>query len=45
LVDSYNERKEDSILVSGVLEDFSNEIMNLQDLKQEMGSFADLGIH
>ncbi|EOR09521.1 type I restriction endonuclease subunit R [Acinetobacter tandoii] len=45
LVDSYNERKEDSILVSGVLEDFSNEIMNLlQDLKQEMGSFADLGI-
>ena len=45
LIDSYNERKEDSILVSGVLEDFSNEIMNLlQDLKQEMGSFADLGI-
>lgn len=45
LVDSYNERKEDSILVSGVLEDFSNEIMNLlQDLKREMGSFADLGI-
>ena len=45
LVDSYNERKEDSILVSGVLEDFSNEIMKLlQDLKQEMGSFADLGI-
>lgn len=45
LVDSYNERKEDSILVSGVLEDFSNEIMNLlKDLKQEMGSFADLGI-
>lgn len=45
LVDSYNERKEDSILVSGVLEDFSNEIMKLlQDLKQEMGSFVDLGI-
>ena len=45
LVDNYNERKEDSILVSGVLEDFSNEIMNLlQDLKQEMGSFAELGI-
>lgn len=45
LVDSYNERKEDSILVSGVLEDFSNEILKLlQDLKTEMGSFADLGI-
>ena len=45
LVDSYNERKEDSILVSGVLKDFSNEIMKLlQDLKQEMGSFAELGI-
>ncbi|MEZ2773264.1 type I restriction endonuclease subunit R [Acinetobacter pseudolwoffii] len=45
LVDSYNERKEDSILVSGVLEDFSNEIVKLlQDLKKEMGSFADLGI-
>ena len=46
LVDKYNERKEDDVLVSGVLEDFSDEIINMfQDLKTEMGSFADMGIN
>ncbi|MBL4629742.1 MAG: DUF3387 domain-containing protein, partial [Paraglaciecola sp.] len=46
LVDKYNERREDDVLVSGVLEDFSDEIINMfQDLKTEMGSFADMGIN
>lgn len=31
LVDAYNERKEDNVLVSDVLEDFSSEIMSLID--------------
>lgn len=31
LVDAYNERKEDNVLVSDVLEDFSSEIMTLID--------------
>ncbi|AKH69761.1 protein of unknown function (DUF3387) [Spongiibacter sp. IMCC21906] len=45
LVDNYNERSEDDILVSGVLEDFSVEIMDMiQDLKREIGSFEDMGI-
>ena len=45
LVDSYNERKEDDVLVSNVLEDFSDEIVDLiHALKKERGSFADLGI-
>ena len=45
LVDKYNERKEDDVLVSSVLEDFSNEIIDLyHDLKTEMTSFADMGI-
>jgi type I restriction enzyme R subunit len=45
LVEKYNERKEDDVLVSGVLEDFSNEIIDLyHDLKIEMNSFADMGI-
>ncbi|WP_370292091.1 type I restriction endonuclease subunit R [Thalassolituus sp.] len=45
LVDQYNERKEDSVLVSDVLEDFSDEIIDLlQALKKEKESFADLGI-
>lgn len=45
LVDKYNERKEDSVLVSDVLEDFSDEIIDLlQALKKEKESFADLGI-
>ncbi len=46
LVDRYNERKEEDVLVSEVLEDFSDEIINMyQDLKSEMGSFADMGIN
>jgi type I restriction enzyme R subunit len=45
LVEKYNERKEGDVLVSSVLEDFSNEIIDLyQDLKTEMTSFADMGI-
>jgi len=45
LVDKYNERKEDDVLVSSVLEDFSDEIIDLyHDLKTEMTSFADMGI-
>ncbi|WP_206618024.1 type I restriction endonuclease subunit R [Hahella sp. KA22] len=45
LVDHYNERKEDDVLVSNVLEDFSDEIIDLiQALKREKASFADLGI-
>jgi type I restriction enzyme R subunit len=45
LVDRYNERKEDDVLVSNVLEDFTDEIIDLlQALKVEKESFADLGI-
>jgi type I restriction enzyme R subunit len=45
LVDHYNERKEDDVLVSNVLEDFSDEIIDLiQALRKERESFADLGI-
>lgn len=45
LVENYNERKEDDVLVSNVLEDFSDEIIDLlQVLKKEKESFADLGI-
>ncbi|MBB5211892.1 type I restriction endonuclease subunit R [Microbulbifer hydrolyticus] len=45
LVDHYNERKEDDVLVSEVLEDFSDEIIDLiQALKREKESFTDLGI-
>jgi len=45
LVDRYNERKEDDVLVSNVLEDFTDEIIDLlQALKKEKESFADLGI-
>jgi type I restriction enzyme, R subunit len=45
LVEQYNERKEDSVLVSNVLEDFSDQIVDLlQALKKEKESFADLGI-
>ncbi len=39
LVDSYNERKEDNVLVSNVLEDFSDEIIDLiHALKKEKSS-------
>lgn len=45
LVDRYNERREQDILVSSVLDDFTDEIMDLyQALKKEKESFADLGI-
>ncbi len=45
LVDAYNERKEDDVLVSDVLEDFSVEIMDMiHALKDEYASFEDLGI-
>lgn len=45
LVDKYNKRKEQDTLVSNVLEDFTDEIIDLlQALKKEKESFADLGI-
>ncbi len=45
IVDKYNDRKEQDILVSNVLEDFTNEILDLYELlRKEKASFADLGI-
>lgn len=45
LVDKYNEREEADVLRSEVLEDFTDEIINLyHELKKEKESFADLGI-
>ena len=45
IVDRYNERNEDDVLVSNVLDDFSGEIVDLiQALKTERDSFGDLGI-
>ncbi len=45
LVEQYNERKEADVLVSEVLEDFTDEIYDLiQALKKEKESFGDLGI-
>ena len=45
LVDKYNERKEDSVLVSEVLDDFAGEIIDLfHALQTEKASFSDLGI-
>lgn len=45
LVDKYNERKEDDVLVSSVLEDFSEEIIDLyNELKEEMSSLEGMGI-
>ena len=45
LVDRYNERKESDILQSRVLEDFTDEIIDLYHaLKREKESFADMGI-
>jgi len=45
LVQHYNERKEQDVLVSEVLEEFTDEIMNLiKELKKERNSFAELGI-
>ena len=45
LVEQYNERKEQDVLVSTVLEDFTDEIIDLLGaLKKEKESFVDLGI-
>jgi len=45
IVDKYNDRKEQDVLVSNVLEDFTDEIIDLYEaLKKEKASFADLGI-
>jgi len=45
LVDTYNERKEEDVLVSNVLEDFTDEIIDLLGaLRKEKESFAELGI-
>lgn len=45
LVEKYNERKEEDVLVSSVLEDFTDEIIDLYHaLRKEKESFADLGI-
>jgi len=45
LVEKYNERKEDDVLVSQVLEEFSDEIINLyQELRIELNSHEELGI-
>jgi type I restriction enzyme R subunit len=45
LVEKYNERDEGDVLVSNVLEDFTEEIMGMfEELRQERESFADLGI-
>ena len=45
LVNRYNERKEEDVLKSEVLEDFSDQIMDLMaDLRREMSSFDDMGI-
>lgn len=45
LVDKYNERDEDSVLVSGVLDDFSDRMVDLiMEMREEQGSHDDLGI-
>lgn len=45
LVQKYNERKEDDILVGNVLEDFTDEIIDLyHDLRKEKESFGEMGI-
>ena len=45
LIDRYNERKEQDVLQSEVLEDFTDEIIDLYHaMKKERESFADLGI-
>ncbi|MBI9108904.1 MAG: type I restriction endonuclease subunit R [Spirochaetales bacterium] len=45
LVDKYNERNEKDVLRSEVLEDFTDEIINLYHaIKKEKDSFAELGI-
>jgi type I restriction enzyme R subunit len=45
LVARYNERKEEDVLVGNVVDDFTEEILNLLDaLKKEKESFKDLGV-
>ena len=45
LIEKYNDRTEEDILISNVLEDFATEIFNLyQDLKTEMDYFIKMGI-
>ncbi len=45
LIDQYNERKESDVLRSEVLEDFTDEIIDLYHaLKREKESFAEMGI-
>ena len=45
LVEKYNERKESDVLRSEVLEEFTDEIIDLfYELKKEKDSFKDLGI-
>jgi len=45
LVDNYNERNEADVLVSNVLEDFSESLVGMiHDLHSEIGSSAELGI-
>ena len=45
-VNQYNERKEEDVLVSEVLEEFSDHILDLMaDLKREMDSFQGMGIN
>lgn len=45
LVKRYNERKEEDVLRSEVLEDFTDEIINLYyDMKKERDSYGELGI-
>lgn len=45
LVDKYNQRDEDSTLVSDVLEDFSEQLVDmLSELKTEVGSGDDIGL-
>ena len=46
LVSKYNERKEQDVLRSEVLEEFTDEIIDLyQSLKKERNSFSDMGIN
>jgi type I restriction enzyme R subunit len=45
LVEKYNDRKAQDVLVSEVMEDFADEIVDLYyDLKSEMESFEEMGI-
>lgn len=45
LVNKYNERKEDDVLVGEILEEFTDEIIDLMNkLKEEMNSFQDMGV-